>query len=381
METMNLNGDTQNNIFIFGGSFATIANGGAGDDYYILRAGQTARVGIEDLGGSNQLYFDQGIVVTSATLSRGLMHINFSGNEGLEQTLSLRYFISYSFFIGNNQTSLDHTEFLEAAERGFTVADSAPPPPSSVAAPASVRTVEIRANGTINADTFSIGYDLRAEFNGGAGRDTFEITRYQTDDVVIRDFSIGNLIRFESGVDIANLEINRGVFNINLDNGAVVSVMIGSLQEYQLGDGDVMTATEFRQSLSPAELSLNNTVTTLAEDADTNNPLKVADIMMTDPDESGPRRLGLSGADSALFELNEAQTELLLKAGSILDFETNPFLDVTVFSVLTPSASMASLRIAVTDVAPMVDTGQVFTVSEAASDATVSGHGRRPQAT
>ena len=155
--TLRANGDVGDNVFTLASSFATIANGGAGNDYYILRAGQTARVDIEDFGGSNQLYFDQGIVVTSATLSRGLMHINFSGNEGLEQTLSLRYFINYNFFIGNNQTSLSHTEFLEVAGRGFTVEDSSPLPPDSVAVPALEPTVEIRANGTIDADTFSLG--------------------------------------------------------------------------------------------------------------------------------------------------------------------------------------------------------------------------------
>ena len=90
--------------------------------------------------------------------------------------------------------------------------------------------------GQIDADTFSLGYDLRAEFNGGAGRDTFVITPYQTANVQIRDFSVGNLIRFESDVDIANFEINRGTFEISLDNGAMINVMIGSLQNYQLDD-------------------------------------------------------------------------------------------------------------------------------------------------
>ena len=369
---LRVNGDIEDNIFVFASSLETIANGGAGEDYYLYRDGQQGRVTISDYSSSNRLYFGTDITITAANISKSQLRISF---EGTEDMLRLRNFSSYRFFIDHDEDGLSHTEFLARAnsDNGITVTTSVELPPSIIT-PASARTVEIRANGTVDVDTFSIGYDLRAEFNGGAGRDTFEITRYQTDDVVIRDFSVGNLIRFESGVGIANLEVNRGVFNINLDNGAVVSVIIGSLQEYQMGGGDVMTATEFRQLLAPPiELRLDDPVTTLAENADTSNSVKVADIVMIDPDGSGPRRLGLSGQDSELFELNEAQTGLLLKAGSILDFETNPSLDVTVFSVLTPSDSMASLRIAVTDVAPMVTAGQGFTVLETASEAAVIG--------
>ncbi len=94
--------------------------------------------------------------------------------------------------------------------------------------------------------------------------------------------------------------------------------------------------------LSPTE------VTTLAENADTTRALKVADINVTDEDGGLPG-LELVGADALLFELNGAQTELLLMVGAELDFETNPLLEVTVQVMGNPAVS-ADLSIPVTNV-------------------------------
>ena len=74
-------------------------------------------------------------------------------------------------------------------------------------------------------------------------------------------------------------------------------------------------------------LTLANTVVTLAENAVTTPRLKVADILVTD-DALGTNVLSLSGADAGLFEI--AGSVLYLKAGTALDFETNPVLNVTV---------------------------------------------------
>ena len=360
MRTIRFNGDIENNIFVFGNSLATIANGGAGEDDYLYLSGQ---VTISDYSSNNRLYFGQGITITSADISRSQLHIDFADTN---DTLRLRNFSSYQFFIGsdedrdNDEDGLSHTEFLTSVNSGNITVST--PSELSPTAPTSERTVEIRANGTRDADTFSIGYDLRAEFNGGAGRDTFAITPYQTANVQIRDFSVGNLIRFETDVDIANFEIDRGTFEISLDNGATVSVMIGHLQNYQLEEGSIMNANEFMMSLAPTSITLGNQVTTLAENIDTSNPTRVATI---DQLIGG---LQLSGADSTLFEVNEARTELRLKAGSILDFETNPSLDVTLSSVLNPSGPSDSLQISVTNIAPMITMGQSFTVSETANN-------------
>ena len=55
--------------------------------------------------------------------------------------------------------------------------------------------------------------------------------------------------------------------------------------------------------------------------------IKMADIVITD-DGQGTNDLSLSGADAGMFEIQGS--ELWLKAGAVLDFETNPVLDVTV---------------------------------------------------
>ena len=348
------NGDTEENIFVFGNSLATIANGGAGEDYYLYLSGQ---VTISDYSSDNRLYFSPGITITAASISKSQLYINF---EDTNDTLRLRNFSSYQFFIGsdedrdNDEDGLSYMEFLASVNSGsgITVTTPAELPPSIIT-PASERTVEIRANGTIDADTFSLGYDLRAELNGGAGRDTFVITPYQTDDVLIRDFSVGNLIRFESDVDIANFEINRGTFEISLENGATVSVIIGRLQHYQLEEGSIMNADGFIAALAPTEITLGNQVTTLAEDTDTRNAIRVATIGQL------VGGLELSGDDSDLFEVNvndDGQTELRLQAGSILDFETNSELTVIVSSTLN-SGVTATLEIMLSDVneSPIVE--------------------------
>ena len=345
-QIIRVNGDIGDNIFVFGNSLATIANGGAGEDYYLYLSGQLGQVTISDYSNLNRLYFGPNITITDASILRSQLRINF---EGTDDTLRLSNFSSYQFFIGsdedrdNDEDGLSHTEFLASANSGdgITVTMPIEVPPISPTTPASERTVEIRANGTIDADTFSLGYDLRAEFNGGAGRDTFVITPYQTDDVLIRDFSVGNLIRFESNVDISDFSIDRGTFEISLDNEAMISVIIGSLQNYQLGEGSIMDAAEFMMSLAPTSITLADPVTTLAEDSDA---IRVATINIVNADGSSSLRSGLelSGDDEdiALFEFNEARTELLLKAGSILDFETNSSLTVTVSSVLNPSGPL-----------------------------------------
>ncbi len=102
----------------------------------------------------------------------------------------------------------------------------------------------------------------------------------------------------------------------------------------------------------PPTLSLANTVATLPESTPTGSRIKVADVVVTD-DGQGVNDLKTSGPDAALFEIDGAV--LYLKAGAVLDFETNPVLDVTVevddATVGPTPDDTADLAIAVTDVA------------------------------
>ncbi|MBE9178008.1 cadherin domain-containing protein [Oculatella sp. LEGE 06141] len=74
-------------------------------------------------------------------------------------------------------------------------------------------------------------------------------------------------------------------------------------------------------------VGLTNTTTTLAENSDTGSAIKVADIAVTD-DALGTNTLSLTGTDTAFFEI--IGSELYLKAGTILDFETKSIYSVTI---------------------------------------------------
>ncbi len=102
-------------------------------------------------------------------------------------------------------------------------------------------------------------------------------------------------------------------------------------------------------------VNLANTVTTLPENTPTTPRIEVADIVVTD-DELGTNVLSLSGTDAGLFEIDG--TMLCLKAGTVLDYEANPQLDVTVevndASVGTDPDGTAALSIGVTAVPDIV---------------------------
>ncbi|WP_243033349.1 hypothetical protein, partial [Vibrio cincinnatiensis] len=65
----------------------------------------------------------------------------------------------------------------------------------------------------------------------------------------------------------------------------------------------------------------------LAENTDTTNPLKVADIAITD-DGLGSNDISLSGIDAAFFEV--IGQSLFLKAGTVLNFESKASYTATV---------------------------------------------------
>ncbi len=77
----------------------------------------------------------------------------------------------------------------------------------------------------------------------------------------------------------------------------------------------------------PPSVSFTNIVS-IAEDLDTTNSVKVADIVVSD-DGLGTNSLRLTGDDEDLFVI-VGDEELHIKAGVQLNFEMQPFLDVTV---------------------------------------------------
>ncbi len=124
----------------------------------------------------------------------------------------------------------------------------------------------------------------------------------------------------------------------------------------------------------PMTVTLENTTTTLREDTDTSSSIKVADIVVTD-NGIGAEAVTLSGDDAALFEIVEA--ELYLKAGVLVDFETNPQLDVVVEvdnpTFGTSPDDTAPLSIAITDVNEPTVTLENATTTLAEDADTTSG--------
>ena len=132
--------------------------------------------------------------------------------------------------------------------------------------------------------------------------------------------------------------------------------------------GQIITGIDFG-SLDvndPPTVELTDTITTLPENSDTSSRVPVAVIEVTD-DAMGSHVLSLSGADAGLFEI-EADV-LYLRAGTLLDFETQSQLSVTVEinddTVGATPDDAASLTISVQDVneSPMLTlTGTLTTL-------------------
>ncbi|WP_411846759.1 choice-of-anchor I family protein [Roseibacillus persicicus] len=118
---------------------------------------------------------------------------------------------------------------------------------------------------------------------------------------------------------------------------------------------------------APTEVALNNAVTSVIENTNTQSGLKVADIIITD-DGLGSNEVTVSGVDADFFEV--VNSELFVKAGTSLDFETQSSYsisievdDVTVGG--SPDASVP-FTLVVTDLVDETVTGPVVIVSEVA---------------
>ncbi|MEO8149691.1 MAG: SdiA-regulated domain-containing protein [Bacteroidia bacterium] len=78
---------------------------------------------------------------------------------------------------------------------------------------------------------------------------------------------------------------------------------------------------------APTAIILNNKVDSIFENTSTASPVKVADIAVTD-DGLGVNQLTITGADSAYFQITG--TELFIKTGVVLDYETKTSYSINV---------------------------------------------------
>ena len=189
--------------------------------------------------------------------------------------------------------------------------------------------------------------------------DTNTASAIRVADIVIGDDALGTNTLSLSGADAASFEISGNqlrlragtVLDFETKSSYVVTVAVDDNTVGATPDDTAAFTLNIANANEPPMVSLTNTVTTLPENTNTASPVRVADIVITD-DGLGTNGLSLSGADAASFQISG--TQLQLKAGAMLDFETNPALDVTV-AVNDPAVGAdpddtAALTVLITDV-------------------------------
>lgn len=152
--------------------------------------------------------------------------------------------------------------------------------------------------------------------------------------VTVDDVDVGDIATLEARLANGAGALPAGL-TLNGTSLEVADTVAPGDYEIELfaNDGEAESASTVTFTLSvgppvnqpPSAVALDNLIASIRADADTTNPTKVADIDVTD-DGLGTNVLGLTGDDADLFEI--VGTELFLKAGAVLDFDTNPTLDV-----------------------------------------------------
>lgn len=139
---------------------------------------------------------------------------------------------------------------------------------------------------------------------------------------------------FSLNDDQTEVYLNSSVA-LDFETSAVLQIRVQVASNTEIGfdvSFQVLDVNESAESIS-VELTtggiLEKTPTEIADGIRTLR-IKVADISISGDPDGGERGLELAGPNAELFELNDAQTEIFLKSGLVLDFETTPVLNVRV---------------------------------------------------
>jgi len=198
------------------------------------------------------------------------------------------------------------------------------------------------------------------------------------------DDALGTNVFAITGVDAALFEtvaVDRTSADLyfkagnSIDYEAQATYSIGvTVEDEQLADS-VSTPTAFTFAItdvpnaSPTAVALINIVASLPEDVDTAEPIRIADITVSD-DREGTNSFSLMGPDASHFEL--VGDLVLLKANRQLNFESKDSFEFTLQAVdrdVPGSVAVTqSFSLAITDIneAPSFTLGQqTITLSEA----------------
>lgn len=212
------------------------------------------------------------------------------------------------------------------------------------------------------------------------GNSTFVIYQRENQNAYVGTFNLvsGNCIDTVSntdGIDVVNFSLGpqfpKGLFVAQDNDENFKAVRWDSVSAAFGGALSIDTTWDPRSVGAAPQVNLANTTSSLPENTPTNSRVKVADIVLTN-DRLHTGVLSLSGPDASLFEI--VDSILYIKAGTVLDSQANPQLDVTVVvdGPNTPANpdDTAALSIVVTapNLAPALDTAPDFALDSLDED-------------
>ncbi len=198
--------------------------------------------------------------------------------------------------------------------------------------------ISIRGNDIFNTD--GGGIVIEAGVNGNVTPLTLTSATFDGADLTANATYMqppGEILTVDFYVNTSPIPGQGSVYigsgTINTDASGSFSLTITPINPVAVGDYIITTVTDSLnqtstysnniQAAAPGNnapsISLTNVVNSLAENTDTTSSVKVADIVITDID-GGINNLSLSGDDTGHFLI--AGTELHLKAGIVMDFES-----------------------------------------------------------
>jgi uncharacterized protein YjiK/phosphodiesterase/alkaline phosphatase D-like protein/2',3'-cyclic-nucleotide 2'-phosphodiesterase (5'-nucleotidase family) len=276
--------------------------------------------GISQLDAENALRFDNKLIVFDTT-PQGLLNIlNYAaglapGNGGYAQIGGVRFSYDPTKTAGQRVQDiaifdLDDKLVARVADDGVLLADA----PTTI----SVVTLNFTANGGDGYPIKDNASNFRYLLNNGTLSAPIDKTLDLTAAANVPANTLGELKAFEDFLR-ANYGTPQKAYNV-ADTPATQDQRIQNLQVKTI---DTVTPP----NAAPTGITLNNTVTTIVENASTLSRIKVADIAITD-DIQGVNNLTVTGADASSFEI--ANKALYIKAGTTLDFEAKKSYTISV---------------------------------------------------
>jgi 2',3'-cyclic-nucleotide 2'-phosphodiesterase (5'-nucleotidase family) len=277
--------------------------------------------GISQLDIENALRFDNKLVIFDTT-PQGLLNIlNYAaglapGNGGFAQIGGVRFSYDANKPIGERVqdiaiSDLDGNLVAKVADNGVLLAG----------APAKISVIAL--NFTANGGD---GYPIKANadnFRFLLDNNTLSAAVDKTLDLTVAPNVPTNAL----GEQKAFQDYLKAVYPTPQKAYDVVDTP--ATQDQRIQNLQVKTADTVFSSLNqaPTDITFNNGVFTIAENAPTASRIKLADLAVVD-DGKGANTLSLSGTDTANFELDG--TGLYLKAGTALNFDLKSNLSVVV---------------------------------------------------